>query len=162
MKVQAVIVDVDGTLCNVSSALHHLPNFAAFHRASRLCPPTPEVIAWCADHHNAGRELLVVTGRKYQHEGLTRDWLDEHLPLPYVGPYMRGDADDRPDTEVKSDILEIITADGFEVVAAIDDRPSVIRNWESHGVPTTVVMRPDWLDNGESYDDLRHLDWLTP
>ena len=38
---EAVIVDVDGTLCDISTALHHLPNYDAFHRASRECPPTP-------------------------------------------------------------------------------------------------------------------------
>ncbi|QNL30182.1 polynucleotide kinase [Gordonia phage Mariokart] len=159
---EAVIVDVDGTLCNVSTALRHLPDYRAFHAASRQCPPTAEVIDWCGDHHDAGRVLAVVTGRKYEHESLTRDWLGEHLPYPFVGPFMRGDDDARPDTEVKADIAAMLRDDhGLHVVGAIDDRPSVIRLWARElGIPTTVVYRPDWLANGETYDDLADLPTL--
>lgn len=159
---EAVIVDVDGTLCDVSSALYHLPDFAAFHAASRHCPPTASVVAWCASHVEAGRELVVVTGRKYRHESVTRAWLAEHLPFPYHGPFMRGDEDSRPDTEVKAEIAAMLRDDHrFDVVAAIDDRPSVIRLWARDlGIPTTVVYRADWLGSGEHYDDLTDLPTL--
>lgn len=160
---EAVIVDVDGTLCDITTALHHLPNYAAFHEASRRCPPTPGVIEWCRAHHDAGRVLAVVTARKYRHESVTRAWLAEHLsPLPYLGPFMRGDDDTRPDTEIKREIEDILSRDHhLDVVAAIDDRPSVIRLWSGElGIPTTVVHRPDWLSSGETYDDLGHLPWL--
>ncbi|UJE15713.1 polynucleotide kinase [Gordonia phage Ligma] len=159
---EAVIVDVDGTLCDVSGILHHLPDHRAFHEASAQCPPTQQVLLWCAEHVSAGRELVIVTGRMYRHEALTADWLGRHLPYPFHGPFMRGDDDTRPDTEVKADIARMLADDhGLQVVAAIDDRPSVIRLWQRQlGIPTTVVYRRDWLLNGEHYTDLLDLEWI--
>ncbi|WP_298442550.1 hypothetical protein [Gordonia sp. (in: high G+C Gram-positive bacteria)] len=43
---------------------------------------------------------------------------------------------------------------GYDIVAAIDDRPRVIRLWQSLDIPTTIVRRPDWEAAGESYDGL--------
>ncbi|WP_328856866.1 hypothetical protein OG579_16860 [Williamsia herbipolensis] len=153
----AVIVDVDGTLCDVTTALHHLTgprrNFHAFHEATAQCPPNPHVLDWCHQRHAEGHTVIVVTARKYQHETLTVDWLDRHMPVPYVGPLMRGDFDDRNDNLVKRAILRIITGEmGYRVVAAIDDRPRVIALWRSLDIPTTVVYRHDWPASGENYD----------
>ena len=72
---------------------------------------------------------------------------------------MRGDHDDRSDDEVKLDILRIIREDhGYKVVEAIDDRPRVIRLWQSQGIPCEVVYRADWEQAGELYGDLIDLD----
>ena len=92
----------------------------------------------------------------YRHETLTREWLAEHVPhFDYLGPLMRGDRDHRSDDEVKLDLLRIIRDDlGFDVVAAIDDRPRVIRLWQSQGIPVEVVYRDDWEAAGESYEGL--------
>ncbi|QCG77821.1 polynucleotide kinase [Gordonia phage SmokingBunny] len=158
----AVIVDVDGTLCDVSTALHHittpdvLKDFDAFHRAAAQCPPTDWVLEWCEQQRAAGHVLVVVTGRMYRHIMDTTEWLVRHLPGPFIGPLMRGDDDVRPDTEVKHEIYTLLTDPDYynlDIVAAIDDRPSVIRLWRSLGIPTTVAWRKDWLAAGEHYDD---------
>ena len=46
----AVIVDMDGTLCDVSTVLHlqaKPDGFAAFHQACAQCPPHRPVVDWC-------------------------------------------------------------------------------------------------------------------
>lgn len=155
----AVIVDVDGTLCDVHEALPLLPNLDEFHKATARCPVTLPVLAWVEDAVAAGHRPFIVTARMYRHERLTQQWLDQHLAhIDYVGPLMRGDRDRRPDDEAKLDILRVIREDyGHDVVAAIDDRPRVIRLWQAQGIPVTVVHRPDWIDAGEPYDGLEHL-----
>lgn len=159
MSRTAVIVDVDGTLCDVSTVLHHITtpgqtkNFDAFHGDALHCPPTDWVLRWCEVQKRLGNELVIVTGRKYRWEGETREWLDRHL-VDYHGPFMRGDDDNRDDTEVKRDIYDMLTGDyGFDIVAAIDDRPGVIALWESLDIPTTTVYRPDWAASGEYYKE---------
>lgn len=47
---KAVLVDVDGTLCDVSGIRHYVQsvpktrNFDKFHRASALCPAIPNTV----------------------------------------------------------------------------------------------------------------------
>ena len=144
---EAVIVDVDGTLCDVSTVRHHIAkrpkNFDAFHAASAQCPPIAQTLDFVERHHRAGRTIVVVTARRYQWEGLTRAWLQRHLTVPFVGPFMRGDDDVRPDVEVKRRIHEILLRDhDYRIVEAIDDNPSIVALWQELGIPTTVV--PGW------------------
>lgn len=145
--IEAVIVDVDGTLCDVSSVRHHIAqrpkNFDAFHAGSANCPPISQTLGFTEKHHAAGRMVVVVTARMYRWEGLTRTWLNKHLTVPFVGPFMRGDNDFRPDVEVKRDIHAILVGDhGYRIVAAIDDNPAIVALWNELGIPTTVV--PGW------------------
>lgn len=152
----AVLVDMDGTLVDVRDALPHLPNLDRFHQHTRHCPPTPHVVDWIERAVDDGHRPIIVTARMYRHQQLTVDWLAEHIPhIDYLGPLMRGDRDLRSDDVVKREILRVIREDhGYDVVAAIDDRPRVIRLWQSLGIPTTIVHRPDWETAGESYAGL--------
>ncbi|MFN6547899.1 LNS2 domain-containing protein [Mycolicibacterium nivoides] len=143
----AVIVDVDGTLCDVSSVRHFVAarpkDFDAFHCAAETCPPHTHVLDEVREHHHAGHRIVVVTARMYRWEQSTRTWLDRHMPVPYVGPFMRGDNDFRADVEVKRDIHRILTRDhGFRIVHCIDDNPEIVALWTELGIPTTVV--PGW------------------
>lgn len=144
---QAVIVDVDGTLCDVSGVRHYVVadpqkrNFDLFHRASALCPAIPGTLAWVARQHAVGRSVIVVTSRKRRYEFLTRRWLRKWgVPVDHL--LMRADDDERADDLVKADILARIRVRGFDVVAAIDDNPAVLALWRREGIPVTVV--PGW------------------
>lgn len=112
VRPQAVIVDVDGTLCDVRSIRHLVmgpdKDFDKFHRLSGACPPHEEVVEWAQDHWSEGRMVLIVTARKYKWEFLTERYCRDRLPgISFAGPFMRGDRDDRPDVEVKREIPQI-------------------------------------------------------
>ena len=143
-KPGAVIVDVDGTLCDVSGIRHYVTgkrrNFDKFHKASALCPPIPATLEWVADWVERGAAIIIVTARRREYEQLTRTWLHK-WDVDCHELHMRANNDDRPDREVKRDILANIR-ERYEVIAAIDDNPNVIALWESEGIPTTVV--PGW------------------
>ena len=143
----AVIVDVDGTLCDVSGVRHYVTsdpgnrNYDRFHAASALCPPIPSAVEWVAAQRALGRTIIVVTARKRRWEFVTRRWLRKwEIHCDWL--LMRPDADQRRDREVKADILALIRSRGYRVVAAIDDNPAVVELWESQGIPVTVV--PGW------------------
>lgn len=141
----AVIVDVDGTLCDVTSVRHHVltrpKNFHAFHEGAADCPPHPHVIDWVGRYHDAGHEILVVTGRMEQWWRSTVDWLAHHLPVTHHGPYMREDGDYRPDTVVKREIYDQL-AKHYDIRAAIDDNPAIIQLWTDLGLQVETV--PGW------------------
>lgn len=146
---EAVIVDVDGTLVDVSGIRHYVtadPNrrdFNSFHKASALCPPVKDTFAWVDGHRELGRAVIVVTARERKWEFLTRRWLRK-WGFRNDGLFMRATGDQRPDGVVKQEILDLIRRRGFTVVAAIDDNPSVVKVWEAEGIPVTVV--PGWPD----------------
>lgn len=144
----AVIVDVDGTLCDVRGIRHYVladqlrRNFDAFHKASALCPPIPETLDWVQGHRDAGNAIIIVTARKRQWEYLTRRWLRK-WDICHDLLLMRADDDNRHDDLVKADILSSLRGRGFRIVAAIDDNPAIVALWEREGIPVTVV--PGWF-----------------
>lgn len=133
----AVIVDLDGTLCDVSSILHHVDgedrNYAAFHAASADCPPRAEVVDAVRAAHAEGKAVLVVTSREFVWRDLSLDWLVAH-DIPYDELVMRIVGDYRPDHEVKAEMLDQIEADGWSVSEAWEDSEDIIELWRSRGI----------------------------
>lgn len=140
---QAVIFDCDGTLFDVTSIRHFVTdktrNFDKFHRESVNCPPFPQVVDALHQHQDAGKAILIVTARQFQYAFHTMFALTMAGVTEYEQLYMRRNGDYRPDAEVKSDILRMIRADGFEPVLAYDDRPCVAEVWEGAGIKTIMV-----------------------
>ena len=138
----AVIVDMDGTLCDVSTVLHlqaQPDGFTAFHHGCAECPPHPAVVQWCVDHHSQGHEILIVTGRDAWTRGLTLKWLSEHLPVPIGGLHMRPDRDFRSNTDLKREIHSGLALE-YDIRAAIDDDPEIVELWLEAGIPVAMVL----------------------
>ena len=145
---QGVIFDMDGTLADVRSIRHHVVNdsrrkdFDAFHAESVNVPAHQHVVEAARQAHHDGLAVLIVTARKAKWRHHTAFWLAIN-GIPSDGMWMRADHDNRPDREVKTDILRRIRQT-FDVVHAWDDNPAVIAVWESHGIPTTKVE--GWME----------------
>jgi len=140
----AVIFDMDGTLCDVSGIHHFIEgeerDFDAFHGAAIDCPPHPHVVEAVATARESGKAVLVVTSRPSKWRDYTIMWLDRH-EIAYDRLYMRFEADFRNDYVIKADILKAITKDGFEPSHAWDDSPKVIALWLENGIEVTEVSR---------------------
>ncbi|MGB9013582.1 MAG: hypothetical protein WCB95_12130 [Aeromicrobium sp.] len=134
---EAVIYDLDGTLCDTSSIEHLIEgeerDFAAFHAASAECSPRQEVLAAARSDHDAGRAVLVVTSREFIWRDLTLDWLARH-DVPHDGLYLRVVGDYRTDLVIKGEIWDHLVEDGFAVVGAWDDKQGVLDVWGHRGV----------------------------
>jgi FMN phosphatase YigB (HAD superfamily) len=140
----AVIVDVDGTLCDVRGIRHLIgeKGFDAFHRASASCPPHPGVVEVVRAADAAGLAVLVVTGRVERWRRLTSMWLALH-EVPSDVLEMRRDLDYRMDYVIKREILARLRS-RYRIVHAWDDNPAILRLWAEEGIPATVV--PGWDD----------------
>jgi hypothetical protein len=57
---------------------------------------------------------------------------------------MRGAKDQRPDVEVKKDILDTLRQK-WDILMAVDDNPSVLSLWQSEGIKTITV--PGWIED---------------
>lgn len=140
----AVIVDMDGTLCDVSTVVHlqaEQDGFFAFHHGCAECPPHPAVVDWCVDHHSRGHGILIVTGRDAWTRDLTSQWLSVNLPVPIDGLHMRPYGEFRSNVAVKREIhnkLELT----YEIRAAIDDDPEIVALWQEIGIAVALVL--DW------------------
>lgn len=144
-KPQAVIFDMDGSLCDVTSIRHHViekpKNFDAFHYGSSFCPP----IEWVAEearrqYFDHKRNVLIVTAREWRWSELTVNWLDTHS-IPFTEMFMRPTGDFRLDRIIKAELFAEISQH-YDVVHAWDDNPAIIELWAELGVPHTVV--PGW------------------
>lgn len=151
----AVIFDMDGTLCDVSGMRHYVmggkKNFDQFHKSACLFAPVNEEVKFANHtHYAAGDAILIVTARKRMWGDYTKMWLDKH-GIFYDRIYMRANDDQRKDYEVKREILARIRSQGFRVVHAYDDNPAVVALWREEGIPVTVV--PGWVtpDPGVSH-----------
>ena len=149
-KRKAWIFDVDGTLANVDSILHHVLKkdrkakefkkyFDKFHIESIHVPANKDVIdlLWevCNDY-----DIIVVTARREEWRARTAYWLVKNN-VPHTALFMRGNEDDRSDYEIKKDILKHISK-FWKVVHAVDDNPKIIKLWKKHGISTTKIG--DW------------------
>ena len=142
----AIIVDLDGTLADVSSIRHYVAgakkDFRSFHLASRFVPPRADVAAWVRAASAAGIRIVLVTARDERFDRPTRDFLIRN-DLPFDALFMRPWGDGRRDTAVKADILAQVLGAGFRPIFAIDDRQDVAAVWRDHGIPCHVVSSTD-------------------
>jgi hypothetical protein len=139
---KAVIVDLDGTLCDVSEILHLVEgeerDFNAFHAASAACPVDDHVAAAVRTAHEAGQGILIVTSREFIWRDLTLDWLRDH-DIPYDELVMRISGDYRPDHVVKAEMLDDLHERGWVATDAWEDSDDIAELWESRGI---TVHRP--------------------
>lgn len=133
----AVIADLDGTLCDVSSIEHLVAgeerDFHAFHAASADCPPNAAAVEAVRDARQRGLGVLIVTSREFIWRDLTLDWLAEH-EIPYDELVMRIVGDYRADHVVKAEALDDLQKRGWRVTDAWEDRDDIAELWESRGI----------------------------
>lgn len=81
---------------------------------------------------------VAVTGRSDEFRNITVDWLDEHLPLPYAGLWMRPTGHYGSNAGVKRKIHAEL-ASSFDIRAAIEDDSLIAEMWVGLGISTTLV-----------------------
>lgn len=125
---RAVLLDVDGT-----AALMNGRSPYDWGRVGEDLPNMP-VIEAARALHAAGNVIVVMSGRSDSCRDATTAWLDAHLGVPYVGPFMRADGDTRPDSVVKAELFDAYVRDHYDVRIVLDDRDQVVKTWRALGL----------------------------
>jgi FMN phosphatase YigB (HAD superfamily) len=143
---KAIIVDLDGTLCNVDHRVIHLKlspgNWKKFN--DHMIDDT--INHWCEvlikSMKEAGYEILFVTGRGEDYREHTTDWLLRHQ-IQWDELYMRPQNDFREDNDIKEELYEKYIKNNFDVLFVVDDRLSVVKRWREMGL---VCLQCAWGD----------------
>lgn len=142
---KAVIFDIDGTLADLSHRLHHIQrhpvNWDAFFAEVGNDAVIEPVRELAQALHGAGYQVILVSGRTDKVRDLTIGWLEAHA-IPFDALHMRREGDYRQDFIVKSELLDVVLAEGYEILCVVDDRPSVVAMWRDRGL--TCLQCRDW------------------
>lgn len=158
MKGQKVVLcDLDGTLCDVEHRRHFLTDdpdrkdWKSFFEGlpqDTLREDVAEKVMTAMAENKA--HLILVSARPEEYREATMNWLAEQ-GQKYQGKFpsfvtliMRADNDSREDSIIKKEIYDKYLKD-INIVKIFDDRPRVIRMWESLGLPVEDV------GNGEEF-----------
>lgn len=149
-----LIVDLDGTLCNIDHRLHHVKHEIKKHNRWDLFNkeiPNDSVNEWCRllikrAHYNP---VIFCSGRTDSTRKDTEAWLMKHgfakelykkedgtsvISRDYANLFMRHRNDYRQDYIIKEIILEFEIKTRYNIWMAVDDRQQVVDMWRRHGV----------------------------
>lgn len=132
---QVVVFDVDGTLARA-----HTRDIYDWSKVIED-EPIPEIVSIAHALIYAGKTLVVVSGRDGVCKKDTVKWLSGY-DIQCEEVFMRPKDDMRRDTIVKKEIYLEKILPKYDVEMVFDDRPSVVRMWQSMGVPTCAVGTP--------------------
>ena len=139
---KAIIVDVDGTIAE----MHNRGPF----EWSKVGQDKPRkfVIQMVRLYTQLGYKIIIVSGRSDECKHETTMWLNEHLGHDYIWNelHMRKEGDFRRDSAVKEEIFWTHLAHKYNIVAAIDDRPMMIRTWHELKIPNVIAVANPYLE----------------
>lgn len=141
------LLDIDGTVADASHRLHYIESdpkdWRSFFAEVSGDKPIAHVVELVQVLEESGYDIVFVTGRSTECRQATIDWLDANVVRAYA-LYMRQEGDRRPDEVVKLELLAKLREDGYEPVAAFEDRSRVVAAWRDAGLPCFQVAPGDF------------------
>lgn len=132
-KPPAYIVDTDGTVADHRGV--RSPYDTNKYSQDRVHQHVANVVNAL---YNDGYLVIGLSGRDEAFREVTQEWwLDNRIPFHEF--FMRPQGDKRMDAIVKYELFKEHIEPRYQVVGAFDDRPQVIRMWETIGVPVFNV-----------------------
>lgn len=143
-KPSAIIVDVDGTI-----AIKANRSPFEWARVGEDAPRTfiIDLIRNYLKYYKT-HNLVFLSGRDSVCRQETLEWIAEHFDLSVDGIelYMRAQDDTRKDTIVKEELFWEHVEPIYNVIAAFDDRPCIVRLWHSIGIPNVIAVADPYIE----------------
>lgn len=144
----AIIIDLDGTLCDVSHRVHFVksaaPDWQGFFDACSDDTPNAAIVALIDMAAQQNIPILFVSGRPETHRTQTEDWLCLHELGDYTELLMRAAGDHRQDAVVKRELYETHIAGRYQILFTVDDRKQVVQMWRDLGLTCFQVAEGDF------------------
>lgn len=141
-----IIVDLDGTLCDVEHRRHlirgRVRDYDAFHARCVDDPPNPWCVQLIKTFRAAGYFIRIVSGRPRSVERETIEWLICALGSldGMTVELLREPGEHAPDTELKRAWLR--EQDRRRILFAVDDRRRIVDMWREEGI--VCLQCDDW------------------
>ena len=134
-KLATILVDIDGTLADISERRKHLqkekPDWKAFFVGVEYDAPIQPIID-LVKNIQPFYHIVLITGRDDSLRTDTIAWLKRYgIAWDYL--YMRPDGDDTPDFEFKSQTIDC-HLQHHKIDFAIDDRSRVVKMYRDKGI----------------------------
>lgn len=142
MKMNAIIVDVDGTIAHNDG--HRNPFEWAMVKFDEPIDGVIKFIQFLQRHIPAQElAIIYVSGRMDECYEDTLEWIEQHVGV--IGPlYMRKTGDFRADTVVKKEIYQDKIEPFYDVIGILDDRSKVVKMWRELGLTCFQVADGDF------------------
>lgn len=147
----AVMIDLDGTACDVEHRRHLVQpaeggkrDWQAFGRAIPQDTPNAPVLLVYQALIAQRMPVIFMSGRGAEWRRETEIWLPRHGYGEYAAVVMRPFRDSRPDHVVKRELYEKYVAPFWTVRLVLDDRTSVVNEWRAMGLPCWQVAPGDF------------------
>ena len=131
-----IVVDLDGTLCDISKRREYVTqspkDWKMFFK--KMVDDIPN--QWCLEIVNRfvkDHQILLVTGRPREYEKATREWLAT-WNIQFDQLFMREEGDFRVDHIIKQEIYDRHIRERGRVLFVLDDRQQVVDMWRRNGV----------------------------
>ena len=145
MASKTVIVDLDGTICNIEHRLHYITgdvkDWDRFFTSCLGDKPIWPVIEMVQALAKGGVRIALFTGRSKIALASTIKWLAQHS-VPFDSLRMRDENDRRPDYVIKEEWLKELH--DVEVLFSLEDRTSVVEMWRRNDVQCLQVAPGDF------------------
>lgn len=135
----AIIVDIDGTLADLSHRSPYSADDAAY-RKDGLHKHVADIVS---QYSWKPVSVIVMSGRDSKFRPVTVEWMRDH-GIHYDEFYMRPEGDTRNDAIVKNELFEQHVAGRFNIDFVLDDRTRVVDMWRAKGLKCLQVAPGDF------------------
>jgi hydroxymethylpyrimidine pyrophosphatase-like HAD family hydrolase len=147
-KRDAIMVDLDGTLCNLNHRLHHVKgegkkDWGKFFRECGDDAVYEDVRSVMESEMQAGTEIVLCTGRPADYQEHTEKWLVRN-EINYASLKMRPKLNYTRDDNVKAMLYRYEIKPYYNVKFVLDDRTQVVVKWRSMGLNCFQVRPGDF------------------
>ena len=150
MKRKTVIVDIDGTIADVSKRVHYLSgdssekDWDAFYGACDTDTPIGPVLN-LVKKLNFYHRIVFCTGRRETEREKTMEWLKKHyFEIDTDDLLMRKNGDFRHDVFVKPELLAKAKISLDDIAFVLEDRNSMVNHWRKMGLTYLQVAEGDF------------------